>query len=175
MEIRSETRIHHPREAVFRAYRDRMPEIAAYLPDIKEVIVRERVESGATVRLHNEWVSDRDVPSFAAKILKPEYLRWDDHAAWHEDRFVCEWQIRTRAFTEAVTCNGTNTFVADGDGTRVVLAGKLEIDLREIPGVPRLLAGTIAPQVEKFIVSLIQPNLEQTNRAVERWLDAQGR
>lgn len=171
MEIRSESRIRHPRVAVFRAYRDRLPELAPYLDDIKEIRVLSRKEEAGVVNLHNEWVSDREIPSFAQKILKPEYLRWDDFAVWTEGAFTCDWTIKTRAFTDAVSCKGRNTFVEDGQGTRVVLTGDLTIDLREIPGVPRLLAGTIAPQVEKFIISLITPNLEKVNASLQRFLD----
>lgn len=174
MEIRSESRIHHPRDVVFAAYRDRLPEIATYIPDIKEILVRSREAQGAQIKLHNEWVSDREVPAFAQKFLKPEFLRWDDFAVWDEASKSCSWTIKTRAFTEAVACSGKNQFLEDGDGTRVLLTGDLTINLREIPGVPRFLAGTVAPQVEKFIVSLITPNLEQVNRSLQRFLDEKG-
>jgi len=69
---------------------------------------------------------------------------------------------------------GDLDFVEDGDVTKVVLEGDFEVDVKQIPGVPRLLAGRIAPQIEKFIVQLIQPNLEKTNQAVGTFLDAQG-
>ena len=61
----------------------------------------------------------------------------------------------------------------DEGSTRVVLAGDLEIDVKSIPGVPRLLAGRLKPQVERFIVSLITPNLEQVNTSLGRFLDDQ--
>ncbi len=174
MEIRSESRIRQSREKVFAAYRDRLPELAPYLDDIAEIKVLSRSEADGKVKLHNEWISDREIPAFAQKILKPEYLRWDDHAVWDASAWTCDWEIRTRAFTEAVSCRGRNQFLEDGDGTRVVLTGDLTIDLREIPGVPRFLAGTIAPQVEKFIVNLITPNLEAVNRSLQRFLDEKG-
>jgi hypothetical protein len=174
VEIRSESRIHHPLDKVFAAYRDRLTEVVAYIPDIREVIVLSREASDRVVTFHNEWVSDRDVPAYAKAILKPEYLRWDDYASWHEDGYYCEWRIKTRAFTEAVECSGRNTFVSDGKGTRVMLSGNLSIDVKEIPGVPKFLAGGIKPKVEKFIISLITPNLEQVNRSLQRFLDEKG-
>ena len=172
MEIRSESRIHHPRDVVFQVYRDRLPEIARYIPDIKEIVVHSREEAAGIVKLHNEWISSRDVPSYATGIVKPEFLRWDDFATWNEPASVVEWTIRTRAFTESVRCSGKNQFLEDGkDGTRVLLSGQLDISLKDIPGVPSFLKGRLAPQVEKFIVSLITPNLEHVNRSVERFLD----
>jgi nitrogen fixation protein len=171
MEIRSESRIHHPRDVVFAAYRDRLPEIAAYIPDIKEIVVESREQADGIVELHNVWVSDREIPSFARAILEPEYLRWDDFATWRNAEWACDWSIRTRAFTDAVVCGGRNQFFEDGRGTRVLLSGDLTIRLKEIPGVPKFLAPRIAPQVEKFIVSLITPNLEAVNRSLQRFLD----
>lgn len=174
MEIRSESRIRYPRTAVYAAYRDRLPEIARYIPDIKEIVLRSSEATPTGKKLHNEWVADREIPSFAKAILKPEHLRWDDFAEWDDGGFYVAWTLRTRAFTEAVRCSGRNTFLEDGDGTRVVLSGDLTIDLKEIPGVPSFLAGRLAPQVEKFIVSLITPNLERVNASIERFLDAEG-
>jgi len=172
MQIRSESRLHHPVEMVFEAYRDRMPEVAEFVPDIREIIVHRRDVDGDKVTLHNEWVSDRDVPKVAAKLIKPEHLRWDDHAVWHASEHRCEWVIKMRAFTEAVDCKGQTRLISDGDATRVVLDGNLELDLRDIPGVPAFLGKRLAPQIEKFIVSLITPNLERTNAAIGRFLDS---
>jgi len=174
MEIRSETRLHHPVQRVFEAYRDRMPEVAAFVPDIREIVVLKREEDGDRVALHNEWVSDRDVPKVASKIIKPEHLRWDDYATWTASDLRCEWVIKMREFTDAVDCKGQTQLYEDGDGTRVVLHGNLQIDLRDVPGVPGFLGKRLAPQIEKFIVSLITPNLERTNAAIGRFLDAQG-
>lgn len=174
MKFRSETVVPHPREAVFLAYRDRLGEAVPYLDDIAAVNVLSREESGAKVTLHNEWVSDREVPKMAQRFLQPEHLRWDDYATWDHDTWRCQFEIKTRAFREAVRCVGSNTLLEDPAGTRIVLEGDFDVNLKEIPGVPRLLAGSIKPQVEKFIVSLITPNLEKTSAAVGRFLDAEG-
>jgi hypothetical protein len=174
VEIKSESRIHHPRDAVFRAYRDRLSGIIAYNPDIREVQVLSREEEGDIVKLHNVWISDRDIPSIVSKILKPEHLRWDDYAQWNNTGYYCDWTIKTRAFTDSVSCAGRNTFVDDGDSTRVILSGKLDIKLEHIPGVPSFLVRRIAPRLEQFIVSLITPNLERVNASLQRFLDEHG-
>ena len=175
MRILSESTIHHPREVVFRAYRDRLPEIAAYIPDIREIVVREREGAGAVVKLHNEWFADTDVPRVMQSIVRPEMLRWDDYASWNADTHICAWRLRVGAFTEAVNCAGTNTFVDEGpEQTRVVLAGDLNLDLSEVRGVPRFMAKKIAPQIERFIVAMITPNLERVNQSLQAFLDAQG-
>ncbi len=173
MRMRSESLIKHPVDAVFAAYRDKMPDVAAFLPDIKEINVLDRREEGSIVRLHNEWVSGSEIPKVARSFVKPEHLRWDDFAAWHADTQHCEWRISTRVFTEAVRCAGSTRLIAEGEGTRVVLEGDLEIDVTKVPGIPKFMAKRIAPQAEKFIVNLITPNLEKTNEAIEQYLDSQ--
>jgi len=84
----------------------------------------------------------------------------------------CEWRIGLRVFNEKFKCAGTNHIRAEGAHTRVELRGDLQLDLTDIPGVPRLLAGTLRPQLEAFIVKMIRPNLEETNVALGRYLDA---
>ena len=175
MRIQSESLIRHPQSLVYSAYRDRLPEIAAYIPDVKEIKVESREELDDVVKIHNVWIADRDVPIFARAFLKPEMLRWDDFAEWKDAENRVYWTLRLRVFTDSVTCGGTNTFEEAGDGTtRVKLEGDLDIDVKNIPGVPRLLAGGIKPKIEKFIVSLITPNLKRVNESLQQFLDEHG-
>jgi len=174
MRIHSESMIGHPQSEVYEAYRDRLPEIAAYIPDVKEIRVESREDGDGTVKLHNLWIADREIPVFARAFLKPEMLEWDDHARWSDAESIVRWDLKLHVFTDSVTCSGTNTFVSEGDEkTKVVLEGDLDIDLKSIPGVPKLLAKGMKPKVEKFIVSLITPNLEQVNVSLQQFLDDQ--
>jgi hypothetical protein len=175
MRIHTESLIRHPQEKVYRAYRDRLPEIAAYIPDVKEILVESRDEIANGVKLHNVWIAEREIPVFARAFLKPEMLRWDDFAEWHDDEHQVRWKLQLRVFTDNVRCAGTNTFRrVDDHTTAVTLEGDLDIDLKSIPGVPKLLAGGLKPKVEKFIVSLITPNLERVNESLQQFLDEKG-
>lgn len=172
MKIHSESVIHHPLDRVYETYRDRLAEIADYIPDVKRIDVESREESEGVVKLHNVWYAEREIPRVVRSVLKPEMLQWDDYAEWHAEEYLCHWTLRTRVFTDDVSCGGTNTFVAVDEGsTRVTIAGDLSVELSNIPGVPRLLGRKLKPQVEKFIVNLITPNLEQVNGSLERFLD----
>lgn len=172
MQIHSESRIHHPLDLVYSCYRDRLPQIAPYTPDIREIIVKSREEMAAGPKIHNVWVADRDIPKVAQGVLKPEMLQWDDYAEWDDEAKHVNWRLHIPAFPDAVKCSGRNAFFADGpDATRVVLSGDLAINVKNVPGVPRLLAGRIAPKLEAFIVKLITPNLEKVNHSLERFLD----
>lgn len=173
MRFTSTSTIPFPRDQVFETYRDRLSEVVAFMDDIESVTVLDRKEEAEKVVLHNEWRSAREIPKVARSFLKPDQMMWDDYAAWDASAYLCHFDIRTRAFRDAVRCKGTNTFEESGGETKVVLDGDFDIDLKQIPGVPRLLAGRIAPQLEKFIISLIQPNLELTNEAVGRFLQAE--
>lgn len=175
MRIHSESIIRHPQDVVYRAYRDRLPEIAAYIPDVKEIIVKSRDEQPGVVTIHNEWIADKEVPVYARAFLKPEMMRWDDYAVWTDEKSQVAWKLKLRLFTESVRCGGTNTFrKIDDTKTSVTLEGDLDIDLKSIPGVPNLLAGGLKPKVEKFIVSLITPNLERVNQSLQQFLDEKG-
>jgi len=174
MKIHSVSPVHHPQERVYRTYRDRLREIAPYIPDIKEITVRSREEGDGSVRQHNRWVARREIPRMLQVVVKPEMLCWDDIATWKDAEFCCDWVLRLRVFTESVHCRGTNWFRAEGPGRcRVVLEGDLDIALDRMPGVPSIVARRIGPQVERFFVSLITPNLERVNQSLERFLDDQ--
>jgi len=174
MKILSESKIAHPASAVFEAYRDRLSEVAAYIDDVKSITVADRKGNGSKVALHNVWASATEIPKMARSFIKPDQLQWDDYAEWDANTMVGTWRLNVRAFPDAVSCSGTTTIVADGDSAKVVLHGDLEINVAKVPGVPRLLARKIGPAVEKFIVAMVKPNLEKTNGAIERFLDAQG-
>lgn len=173
MQINASSVIHHPRERVYRAYRDELPRIAPFMENIKEIVVKDRKDRPGGVKLHNEWSGKGEIPKVVQGIIKPEMVKWDDFADWDDNAWLCNWHIKLRVFTENMKCSGTNRFEEVGpNATRVNLAGTLDVSLKDIPGVPRILAGTIAPQVEKFIIAMIRPNLEQVNASLGKYLDA---
>jgi hypothetical protein len=176
MQINASSVIHHPRARVYKAYRDELPAVAPFRTNIKEIVVKSREDRPGGVKLHNEWVGKGEVPRVVQGIIKPDMVKWDDFADWDDTQWLCSWSIKIRTFTENMKCGGTNRFEEAGpNATRVILSGTLDIHLKDIPGVPRILASTIAPQVEKFIVAMIRPNLEQVNASLERYLDAEAR
>jgi len=172
MKIQSESRIHHPVDLVYQCYRDRLPQVAPYTPDIKEIVVRSREDTDVGPKIHNIWIADREIPKVVVGLIKPEMLQWDDFAQWNDLAQHVDWRLNIPAFPDQVKCSGRNAFFADGpNATRVVLTGDLQINLKNIPGVPRLLAGRLKPKIESFIVKLITPNLEKVNHSLEQFLD----
>ena len=172
MKINSESRIRHPLDAVYAVYRDRLSAVAPLIPDIKEIRVESRVQTDAGVKIHNRWVADREIPKIVQGFVKPHMLQWNDYADWDDANTRCDWTLQIPAFPNNVSASGRTALYADGDHTRVVLTGLLEIN-PDFPALPRLLARRLAPQLEKFIVLLITPNMERVNHAIGDFLDAQ--
>ena len=172
MKIHAESRVHHPLEDVYRVYRDRLPEIAAYIPDIQEIRVVSRTDGPTGPSILNLWIAGREPPKMIQNIVKKDMLRWDDHAEWNDAAYHVDWRIVIPAFREQVRCSGRNAFFAAGPGaTRVVLTGDLHIKLERVPGVPGFMARRLTPKVEEFIVRLVTPNLKKVNESLQRYMD----
>ncbi len=173
MQIRSESTIRHPRGIVYAAYRDDLAAIARdFMPDIRELIVHSREEQDGVIKLHNEWVSNADLPRVARKFIKPEMLRWDDYAAWVDTGHYVDWELKLKVFRDGMRCSGRNHFEEVGTGsTRIRVTGDLQIDLRDMPGVPSLVARRIAPAIERFVIGMVTPNITKGNEALQGYLD----
>lgn len=172
MEIRSESHIHHPLDRVYQTYRDRLPELAPLIPDIREIRVLRRHEREGGLDLVNLWIPSREPPRAVQGVLKPELIRWEDHASWDDAAHHVDWRLVIPAWPDRVRCAGRNAFFAEGPArTRVVLTGELRIDATNFPGVPAFLTRSIGPAIERFIVELITPNLVRVNQSLEQFLD----
>ena len=160
------------REQVFTAYRDHLPDMVQYLPNIQKIEVAKRTEATpGVIALENHWYGRAEIPKAAQSIIKPELLRWIDRATWYNDEWRCDWQIELFFLKEAVSCRGEDTFKETGPRScEMVITGDLSIDLHKVPGIPSFLVGSLQPQIEKFIVSLITPNFHTVNQGISRYL-----
>lgn len=172
MELNAQTRINFPRELVFRTYRDKLPELVHFLPNVSSIAVKERRDDGPLTKLVNVWTAKTEIPAAAQRFLKPEMLMWNDHAEWDESGFVCNWRIETLAFTEAVECQGRTVYTAAGDKTDLHISANLVLRLEKAK-IPRLLAGTVTPMVERVVIANLKPNLLATGEGIEKYLQSQ--
>ena len=173
MEIRNDTLLTHPRELVYHTYRDRLPELVQMLDNIESMVELERRAEGDTIHLLNEWKAHGEVPKIAKRWIKPEMLRWKDHASWHAASWSVNWRFEMAFMREQVKASGKNFLVENGpDRTRYEIRGTLEIDGNNIPGVPGMLGRRIVPQIEKFVIALIRPNFIKISDGVQQYLDA---
>lgn len=179
MKLEADARIAFPRKLAFSTYRDRLPQLVPFLPDVKAITVKERTDApdgqeGVT-KLLNLWEASTEVPKVLQSVIKPEMLAWDDYATWDENNWCCDWRIQTKMFTENVRCYGHNTYIEEGDETILQIRGELDVSLKGVPGVPKFLAGKVAPQVEKLIVNLLKPNLLAVAKGLQDFLDQEAK
>jgi len=174
MELRTEATIDQPRDVVFRAYRDLLPDLISYLPNVRRIDVKSRQEKGHLVELVNQWYGGGDIPAPLRAVLSDAVLSWTDYAEWNEQDFTCKWRNET-AFKEAVNSHGVNHFVELGPNRMAIrIDGRIDVDASKVPGVPRLVAGKIGKLIESFLIKQVQDNLQEVARGVGRYLREQG-
>jgi len=175
-EINVKNEVAFEREKVFWAFRDKLQDLLSYLPDVEDIKVLEREEIDEnTIKLLNLWQANYDqVPKAARGFIKPEMLKWKDHATWRQDEWICEWVIEPDFLSDAISCQGKNSFIDKGDGkTEVIISGNLEIDVKKIKGVPKLGSGKIGKIVEDFAVPMISSNLGNVVKGLESYLQSE--
>lgn len=174
MDFQCTDEIGHPVDSVLRLIRDDMPAIVPYLNDVEEIRVLERKDEPGGVRLTNLWrASTRAAPAVVQKFVTPDLVTWNDHAFWPSGANRAEWRLEPRVGGRLFECTGTTSVVPGArEGTsRLEVKGRLSVYPERVPGVPRLLAGTLRPKVESFIVSMIVPNLQTLARGVQGYFD----
>ena len=174
MKIDADTRIAFPREVAFRTYRDELPNLIPWLPNVKSIEVKETEDAPGGVatrtRKLNLWRAKADIPAAAQRIIKPDMLAWDDHALWDEADWTCEWRVAPHFFGDRIRCSGKNNYVVDGAHVILQIRGELTVDAQGLPGVPRLVAGPVASAIERFVVALLTPNLTAVGKGLEAYL-----
>ncbi|MBI2058367.1 MAG: hypothetical protein HYT87_01215 [Nitrospirae bacterium] len=175
MKFSIEDEIHHPFESVYPTYRDKLVSLVPYLPDVKSIEILEKERKGKRLRLVNRWTARTQVPGVVRKIIGLDQVMWLDHADWDDDAHRVAWRFEIPGLDDYVQASGKNEFFDEKGKTKVCLSGEFTIDATKHPRVPRLLARTIQPQVEKFIFVLIKPNLLAVNRGLEKLLSEPGK
>jgi hypothetical protein len=171
MKLDTSVEIPFPRQRVFETYRDRLPDLLPYLPNIRGIEVTSREDQGNVVKLVNRWRGGGEIPAIARSVLSEKLLEWDDFATWDAAAFKCDWKQTVPAFKDAFRSQGLNIFTEAGpERTRLTISGDIEVDAGKIPGVPRLLKGAVGAAVETFLVATIKPNLISVSKGVERYL-----
>ena len=171
MRIEADSVLPFSRDAVFKAYRDDLPKVVEFLPNVREIECKKRDEAGPVTTLFNVWHGGGEVPAAARAFLDANALAWDDHAIWNETTHECAWTINTHAFRDAVSSKGqTRLIELAPDKTRIELRGDFAIDLKKVRGIPTLLAGTVGRTIESFLSKQITANLTSTTDALSRYL-----
>lgn len=174
MQFQCTDEVGHDIEEVFKLVRDDMTALVPYLNDVEEIKVLERKDEPGGIRIVNVWRgSTSKAPSIVQKFISPELVTWNDHAFWPKDKRLAEWRLEPRIGGRLFECKGT-TEVIPGSGPgrcKIQIKGDLNIYPERLPGVPRLLAGTVRSKIEEFVVGMIVPNLQTMARGVQGYFD----
>jgi hypothetical protein len=156
-------------ERLFTTYRDHLVAIAPLIPSVNRVELRSRTQlAGGEVELAHLWHgTSAAVPAFVRPFVQPEMLRWIDHTRWDHRTLTASWRIELPAVGPAVKATGTYVFEDVGGSGRVVAQGDLSLDASMLP--PAMVAAK--PMIERMVVGLLEPMIEDAGDAVVRWLD----
>ncbi len=179
MEFDSETLVSHPAQAVLETMIDRMHDIVPFLDTVEAIEELSREDLGdGRLKIVRRWQgSESSAPPALAAFVTPEMLAWTDTAIWVPDEFYVDWSIAT-SMSDLYECGGRNSFgPAPSDpesSTLMRVQGTLTVYPDKVPGVPGFLARRLAPQVEKFVVNLLKPNLTDVANGLQGYLDDRG-
>ena len=171
MDLRASTRIPFDRETVFRTLRDRLVQLAPYMPNVRQIEEKERHEESPRTRFVNIWTAKTEIPTLAKAYLKADEIKWTDRALWDETTWICDWAIEPHVLPGVVQCGGRNTYTTIGSETQLEIVGTLTLNLDKL-AIPRLLASTVKPVVEKIVITALKPNLLSIGEGVTSYLRA---
>jgi hypothetical protein len=168
--------VRQPLDQVWAVVRDRLPELAMTLDDVKSIVVIEREELGpGNVRLVNEWRSSQRIPAGLGDRLGITDLSWLDCNLWDEADHGCTWRIEPAVLKGQIRCNGSTRYepAMGGRGTRVTFTGTFDL----APGALATFAGPLQKPISAFVESIattvIPRNVRKVVEAASLLIDAE--
>ena len=154
--------------------RDQMPTLVPYLEGTSAITVLERSDDGDTSQIMNRWQADgSQAPRALRPFLTPELLSWIDHATWSREARQARWRLEPAMGGSLFTCSGTTTVIPKGDTSELSIEVDFEVYPAQVPGIPKLLARGLKPQVERFIGDILTSSLRQLSQSISRYADEQ--
>lgn len=146
--------------------------LSAGLPNVHEI--RERQRRAAAVgpaAIDYIWSIERQVVPAAARPFLRSLL--DEVCAdtlWHPGERRVEFLFYSEQMNSLFSCRGHFLLTAaplDSDvGTQMTISANLDVAPDQLPGVPKLLARSIMPAVERSVRDVIGPSLEALPEAL---------
>ena len=171
--------VSHPASLVLETMIERMHEVVPFMPSVTGIELKSREElPNDQLKIVRRWQgSTNNAPSALKPFLSEEVMAWTDTAIWTPAEYKVEWTLST-SMGRLYDCSGTNFFEPDPanpeTSTRMRVTGTLQVYPDRLPGLPKFLGKRLAPQVEKFVIGLITPNLTDVADGLQGYLDAAG-
>lgn len=179
MHFEKESRVSHPAALVLETMIERMEDIVPFLATVEAIDTksREDLEDGR-IKIVRRWQgTEAGAPAAIRPFLSREALAWTDTALWDPEAHEVHWVLST-SMSRLYECSGVNSFGPDPaspeTSTLMRVTGDLTVHPNRLPGVPGFLGKRLAPQIEKFVVNLITPNLTDVAVGLQGYLDARG-
>lgn len=143
--------------------------LSAGLPNVRHIRELSRLGAADSAgQAHYAWGIEHGlVPGVARPFLKNllDEVRSDTH--WHEGTRQVEFLFYTEGMPELFRCEGRFLLHSHNSGTVMRIIGDLDVAPHELPGVPKLLARSIMPTVERVVRDAISPSLEALPTALD--------
>ncbi len=166
--------VKYPQELVWQAIRDRLPEMVPYLDDVAKITQEHRKEDDdGSLLLINIWKADAKIPKILHSIIDPDSLSWTDRAQWISENNACHWAIEPHFFPDRTKCTGITYYeqAMGGRGTRITFTGELEVNAKNIPGLPSMMEAKASKTIESLVTTLIPKNFRKVTGALSSILD----
>lgn len=174
MRFQHTAKVSHPPDVILDLMIQRMHEIVPFLLNVEGIELKEREElPDGKIRIVSDWrATAESIPRPIRPFLSMELIHWVDDAVWTPAEHRVDW-VMTTNFSKFFDASGTNYYEpADGGkATDIAITGNLTVYPERLPGMPAFLAERLKPQVEKFVVELIAPNLTDVAMGLQEYLD----
>ncbi|WP_013323768.1 hypothetical protein [Gloeothece verrucosa] len=169
------SQIPFPRSLVYATFRDNVVDLVPYVPSIKNLQLKSRVEKPEQVECVYILRGVGEIPSLLKPWLNEDLLTWTEYDVWKASNFTLEWRIRTHAFTEAVHWAGINSFFEQGNTTLVKSRCELKIDHKALKNIPFIMRSQVAQLAEHYLAKQSEPSLSLMSEGVRRYLSQANR
>ena len=145
--------------------------LAPALPNVSSIRERQRDSGAAPASIDYIWSIEREVvPSPARPFLKSllDEVCADTH--WHHGARRVEFLFYSEALAELFSCRGHFLLTPQAKGTDMTIDAVLEVAPHILPGVPKLLARSIMPTIERSVRDVIEPSLAAVPGALDQLL-----
>lgn len=174
MRFQHTAKVSHPPATILDLMTQRMHEIVPFLLNVEKIEMQERQDlPEGRIRIVSHWhATQKSIPAPMRPFFSTELISWIDDALWTPAEHKVDWTMSTR-FSKFFEANGTNYYepTDGGAATDITINGNLTVYPERLPGMPTFLAERLKPQVEKFVVELIAPNLTDVAIGLQEYLD----
>lgn len=176
MRFQRSSTVSHPAALVLDVMMNRLAEVVPFMPNIESIELKSREDLGDDrVRIVRYWQGTSDaLPAALRPFVPREALGWTDTAVWVPAAYKVDWTFST-SLSRFYDCAGTNYFEPHPKepetATRIRITGNLDVFADQLPAVPSFLGSRLKPQIEKFVVDLLSPNLTETAVGLQAYLD----